>query len=181
MVAPTTLYKVTAALISLFCLQHLFVPEVTVPSRSTTASAHAMRPHGRSQSDTQPAAGTQLQLHHPPATQALPASRSPQLLMEMNFIGIELDATHLFFSRILGLLGLFYSGLLVQLPEEVADAVFPYQTLFLVAFYAMGPVFAFLTMPIKSPDFLPGLVLFAVLILTYLHTLATYSPASKKD
>ena len=74
--------------------------------------------------------------------------------MEMNFIGIELDATHLFFSRILGLLGVFYSGLLVQLPEEVADAVFPYQTLFLVAFYAMGPVFAFLTMPIKSPDFL---------------------------
>ena len=44
MVAPTTLYKVTAALISLFCLQHLFVPEVTVPShgRSTTASAHAL-------------------------------------------------------------------------------------------------------------------------------------------
>ncbi len=100
--------------------------------------------------------------------------------MEMNFVGIELDDTARFFSRIIGVLGLFYSGLLLQLPEDLANAVFPYQTLFLVVFYAMGPVYASLNMPIKSPEFFLGLVLFAVLIMSYVYTSATYSPGASK-
>ena len=71
-------------------------------------------------------------------------------------------------------------GLLQKLPEAVADAVFPYRTLFLVTFYGIGLVYAFLTMPIKSPDFYLGVELFAALVLTYLHTLAPYLPASTR-
>ena len=126
MVHPTTLYKFTAGLICLFCLNHIFVNE---------------------------------------------------MFLNMNFRNLpEIDSMHNFLARSMGILGLFYSGLLVQLPTDVAEAVFKYQTLFIVTFYVTGPIMVYMTFEVDTMNFMPGLFLFGALVLTYLYTLATFKP-----
>ena len=104
-----------------------------------------------------------------------------QWFMDLNFenIGV-MDDKHNFFARNMGLYGLFYAGLLVQLDEAAAASVFPYQTLFIVLFYVLGPITAsgLVFEPIKGmhppkADFWPGLVPFTALVLAYIYTLVT--------
>ena len=192
MVAPTTLYKITAGLVALFSTMHIFANQwfmdLNFENIGTMDDKHVSI-DWKAVGLFRAVAGSNVRRdalqERVPSVQrsvsvCVQASSVAHFLLLTDSYEYMYFILQNFFARVMGINGLFYAGLLVQLDDATAAKLFPWQTLFIISFYVCGPLTAtgLVFEPLEGAyppkaDFWPGFPVFTLLVLAYVYTLVT--------